>query len=98
MRRALASLALLLFVIVPVSSAAAQSRDPFVPLVTEDLGGGAVAPEPVPVAEAPEPAPDYETLADTGFPATQFVAVALLLIGGGLLITWSANSPALVRR
>ena len=93
MRRALVSLALCFFVLAPLSSAAAQTRDPFVPLVTEDLGGGVVdpAPAPVSVADVPEPAPDYEVMATTGFPVSQFVGLALALIGGGLLITWSAR-------
>ena len=85
------------FVVVLAAPAAAQERDPFVPLISEaDIsggtstdGGGIVADDPV------VPAPDAERLADTGVRASELVGLALALMGMGaaLMVAVSTRRP-----
>lgn len=85
------------FVLVLAAPAAAQERDPFVPLITEadtsggttTEGGGIAAEEPV------IPAPDAERLADTGAGTNDLVGLALALmgIGAATMVAVSTRRP-----
>lgn len=77
-------------------AAAAHSRDPFVPLVSEADASGPGVDAPGDVAPAPvQPAPDNERIADTGAPIAQFagLALALMAIGAGMLAIASLRRP-----
>ena len=97
MRRVAVVSVLLFLVLVSAQTALAQTRDPFVPLVTEDTGGTVTTGEEPVAGEAPAPVlPSSERLADTGFPVAQFVGLALALIGAGsfLMMAVRVGRPA----
>ena len=92
MRRTILVSLFVLLLLSSVETAFAQTRDPFVPLVTEDTGGTVTTGDVV-VGEAPEPAlPTSERLANTGFPIAQFVGLALALMGSGAFLMTAVRS------
>ena len=100
MRRVAVILFGIFVVFVAAAPALAQTRDPFIPLVSE--ADGATAPSGATTTTTEEvvaPAtPSSEAMANTGVPAAQLLGLALALIGIGAVVTTIARPAEIPRR